>query len=107
MEHSSLLPFDWVFKRDGRLVPFEADKINRALFAATEAIGAPSALLARELTDSILYFLASEVGSSTPTTAQIEELVVKIVRELGHPRLAQAYAQFPRNKDKSISDEDT
>jgi hypothetical protein len=107
MEHSSLLPFDWVFKRDGRLVPFEADKINRALFAASEALGEPSALLARELTDSILYFLASEVGNHTPTTAQIEELVIKIVRELGHPRLAQAYAQFPRIKDKDSAPQET
>src|SRR5436309_2033507 len=32
-------PPAWVRKRDGRLAPFEADKISRALFAATEAPG--------------------------------------------------------------------
>ena len=34
----------WVRKRDGRVVPFEADKISRALFAVTESLGRPDAL---------------------------------------------------------------
>ena len=40
---SSPLRFAWVRKRDGRLVPFEADKISRALFAASESVGRPDA----------------------------------------------------------------
>src|SRR5689334_6893843 len=41
------LPPTWVSKRDGRLEPFEADKISRALFAAGERLGMPDAFLAR------------------------------------------------------------
>src|SRR2546421_5670705 len=87
-------PFAWVHKRDGGLVPFEADKISRALFAATETLGHPDAFLARELTDSILHFLAAETGEATPTTTDLAELVVKVVRELGQPALAQAFEDF-------------
>jgi hypothetical protein len=83
----------WVHKRDGRLVPFEADKICQALFAATEALGQPDAFLARELTDSVLHFLAADLSGATPTTAQITELVAKVVRELGQPALAHAYIE--------------
>jgi hypothetical protein len=86
----------WVTKRDGRLVPFDADKISRSLFAATEALGQPNAFMARELTDGVLHFLKVDIGGATPTTAQLTELVVKVVRELGQPGLAQAYADFPR-----------
>lgn len=83
----------WISKRDGRLVPFDADKISQALFAATEHLGQPSAFLARELTESVLHFLALELGDAAPTSAHIAELVVKVVRELGQPALAQAYAE--------------
>jgi hypothetical protein len=78
------------------LVPFEADKISRALFAATESLGRPDAFLARELTDGVVHFLTAEVEGSPPNTAQVRELVVKVVRELGHPALAEAYATHVR-----------
>ena len=42
-----LTPFAWVAKRDGRVEPFEADKIRRALFAASESLGQADAFLAR------------------------------------------------------------
>src|SRR5215468_5766443 len=94
-------PFAWVHKRDGRLVPFEADKISRALFAAGESIGRPDAFTARELTDSILHFLSAEASGSAPTTAQIADLVVKVVRELGQPALAKAFADAQTRKAES------
>jgi hypothetical protein len=82
----------WVHKRDGRLVPFEADRISRSLFAATEAVGRPDAFLARELTDGVLHFLSRDAEEAIPTTAAIADLVAKVVRELGQPALARAYA---------------
>src|SRR5205807_4245513 len=83
----------WVRKRDGRLVPFEADKISQALFAASETAGRPDAFMARELTDSILHFLAAETGGAIPKTEQIADLVIKVVRELGQPALAKVFAE--------------
>jgi hypothetical protein len=82
----------WICKRDGRLVPFEPDKISRSLFAVTESLGRPDPFLARELTDGILHFLAAETEGPTPTTAGVAELAAKVVRELGQPALAQAFA---------------
>jgi len=82
----------WIYKRDGRLVPFEPDKISQALFAATEALALPNAFLARELTDGVLHFLLQEEGTAVPTTVQLSELVAKVVRELGQPALAQVFA---------------
>jgi hypothetical protein len=92
--------FAWVHKRDGRLVPFDADRISRALFAAGESVGRADAFASRELTDSILHFLRAE-ASGTPTTAQIAELVVKVVRELGQPALARAFAEAQTRKAES------
>jgi len=98
--------FAWVRKHDGRLVPFEADKISRDLFAAGEGLGKPDAFLARELTDSILHFLDAEVTGGIPTTSQITDLVIKVVRELGQPELAMAFAgaqaEAARNGDREV-----
>jgi hypothetical protein len=97
----SLTAFAWVHKRDGRLVPFEADKISRGLFATSESLGHPDAFMARELTDGILHFLAAEARGTTPTTAQIADLVIKVVRELGQPALAEAFAEGQARKAES------
>jgi hypothetical protein len=83
----------WIYQGDGRLVPLEADKIAEALFNATENLGLPNAFLARELTESILHFLAQEYGETIPTAAQVAELAVKVLRELGQPDLAQVFSQ--------------
>lgn len=91
-------PPAWIHKRDGRLVPFEADKISRALFAATESLGRPDPFTARELADGVLHFLTADAEGRTPTTAQVAELVVKVVRELGHPELSRAFAEHGRRR---------
>jgi hypothetical protein len=93
----------WVYKRDGRLVPFDADKISRALFAAGESLGRPDPFLARELADGVVHFLADESDGTPSTTAQVAELVVKVVRELGQPALAEAFAQFARQRDRQAA----
>jgi hypothetical protein len=82
-------------------VPFEGDKICQALFAAAESLGRPDAFLAHELTDGILHFLGAEFGGSTPTSGQIAELIVKVVRELGQPTLAGAFAEGNRRRLRS------
>jgi hypothetical protein len=100
VSEASGLP-SWVYKRDGRLVPFEADKISQALFAAAEAAGKPDAFLARELTDGVLHFLEKESAGNIPTTAQIADLIVTVVRELGQPGLSRAYADGNRRRLRS------
>jgi hypothetical protein len=95
-------PPAWVSKRDGQLVPFDADKISRSLFAATEELGRPDAFLARELADGVVHFLTAESEGTTPTTAQIAELVVKVVRELGQPALSEAHARFAEKRPRAV-----
>jgi hypothetical protein len=91
-------PPAWVHKRDGQLVPFDADKISRALFAASEDSGHPDAFLARELADGVVHFLTLESEGTTPTTEQIAEIVIKVVRELGQPALSEAFARFSHER---------
>ena len=91
-ETSTRIP-EWVILADGRRVPFEADAICQALFAASEDLGRPDAFLARELADAVVHFLAQTADDEAPTTAHIAELVIKVVRELGQPALAHTFAE--------------
>jgi hypothetical protein len=95
----------WVRKRDGTQEPFDPDKISRALFNAGESLGQADAFLARELADGVVHFLAAESYDKHLTTVQIEESVAKVVRELGHPGLAQAYADRAQPRSRSIPTE--
>jgi ATP cone domain len=80
-----------VVKRDGRVEPFEPEKLQHTLFAATERLGAPNPFLARELTDGVVHFLAAEAAGRALPTSEIAETVAKVVREFGHAALADAY----------------
>lgn len=100
-------PPAWVYKRDGQLVPFDADKISRALFAASEDLGRPDAFLARELADGVVHFLSLESEGATPTTEQIAEVVIKVIRELGQPTLAEAFARFARERTRTSTKSQT
>jgi hypothetical protein len=92
---------EWVCKRDGRLEPFDGDRICRSLFAATEQLGKPDAFTARELTDGVVHFLAAECEGQIPTTAQVAETIIKVVRELGHSGLSQAFAEAAQSRVKA------
>jgi hypothetical protein len=94
-----------VIKRDGRIVDFDADRISRALFAASESIGRPDAFAARELADSVVHFLADECEGTFPATQQIAEVVVKVVRELGQPALAAAFEEHGRSRQRRAAGE--
>ncbi len=83
----------WVTKRNGRVVPFDPEKITRSLFAATETLGQANPLLARELTDRCIEFLASKVGGDTPSTVEVADLVAKTVRDSGHVEIAARFAE--------------
>src|SRR5207253_1537733 len=47
--------------------------------------------------------LAAEGEGPTPTTAQVAERTAKVVRELGQPALAEAYAEFGRRRVRAAA----
>lgn len=79
----------WVRKRNGQIVAFDSDVINRDVFTSTQHLKNPDVLLAGELTQGILHFLADEADGPTVSTEQIADVVIKVIRELGQPMLAE------------------
>ena len=89
-----------VRKHDGRIAAFDADRlaesVARALYDASECESfAGSRALASELAHAAGEFLVREYPQ-TPSSADIRELAGRLLRETGHERAAEAYAEHSR-----------
>ena len=86
---------EFIRKRDGRLVPFEEEKIARAIIKAVQAVGGTDLQKAAEITrqvGGILSVLYKE--DRVPTVENVQDLVEKILIENGHARTAKAYILY-------------
>jgi hypothetical protein len=87
-------PLERVRKRDGRLVPFQAQKIADAVGKAMDAAGEGDPLLAREVAGIVELSLresaAGEQGAA-PHIEAIQDLVERVLMELGKSAVAKAY----------------
>ncbi|MFC2076334.1 ribonucleoside triphosphate reductase [candidate division KSB1 bacterium] len=82
-------------KRDGRLVPFEKEKITGAVFKATQAVNEPdrdkAVAVADQVTDMIEVFYK---GNQIPTVENVQDLVEKILIRNGYADVAKSYILY-------------
>ncbi|MEG1240226.1 MAG: ATP cone domain-containing protein, partial [Oscillospiraceae bacterium] len=88
-------------KRDGRLVPFNLDKIAEAItkaFAATYKPGRQDTAmeLAKEV-DSILEL----EGAETPDVEHVQDLVERVLMDNGYIQTAKAYILYRDQRSRS------
>jgi len=88
-----------VRKRDGRLVPFDQEKIVRAIFKAARAVGGRDKRLARKLSDKVVEKLEKAFGSEKiPGIEDIQNVVEEVLIEEGHAKTAKAYILYRRQR---------
>lgn len=91
----------WVSKRDGSVTAFDPDKLYNSIFRALERVeGSGAAFHAQEISPAVLHFLAVEFEGLTPSTAELAESIVKILREIGQAPTAAAYHDFRAHREK-------
>ena len=85
----------FVRKRDGRLEPFDQERITNAIWKAAKAVGGKDLELAKNLSDQVVALLQKRFGEEgVPTVEEIQDLVEKILIENGHARTAKAYILY-------------
>ena len=85
----------YVRKRDGRLEPFDQERITNAIWKAAKAVGGKDRELAKKLSDQVIAELKKRFGEEgVPTVEEIQDLVEKILIENGHARTAKAYILY-------------
>ncbi len=83
-----------IYKRDGRVVDFDAEKIASAIFKAAVAVGGSDYSLARRLAAQVVDELRRAPGDDYPTVEQVQNVVEKVLIENGHARTAKAYILY-------------
>lgn len=90
-----------VRKRDGRIVPFDEEKVAKAIFAAAKAVGGDDYELSKKLARKVanileIFFKSGQV----PTVESIQDLVEKTLIEEGHARTAKAYILYRKQRQR-------
>jgi len=84
-----------VRKRDGRLEPFDQERITNAIWKAAKAVGGKDREQAKKLSDKVVADLQKRFDEEgVPTVEEIQDLVEKTIIEEGHARTAKAYILY-------------
>jgi len=85
----------YVRKRDGRLEPFDQNRITEAIWKAAKAVGGRDRKRAQELSDKVVQMLRERFGDEgVPTVEEIQDAVEKVLIENGHATVAKAYILY-------------
>ncbi|NPV59163.1 MAG: vitamin B12-dependent ribonucleotide reductase [Actinobacteria bacterium] len=100
------MPLERIRKRDGKVVAFEAAKIEAAVRKAIEAVGEGEASRAGEISRRVVSKLEARFVEDIPSVEEVQDLVEETLIEEGLPRTAKAYilyrerrAEIRRTKD--------
>jgi len=83
-----------VEKRDHSEVPFDAVRIENAIFAAARSLGGRDNIRAHRLTEKVIKELEKNFPNSIPKVEQIQDFVVKVLLDEGHLKTARAYENY-------------
>ncbi len=83
--------YERIKKRDGRLVPFNAEKITSAIAKAGGATGEFDMAVARKLTIKVLSLGETLFGDSVPSVEEFQDIVEEVLLSSPYRKTAKAY----------------
>jgi anaerobic ribonucleoside-triphosphate reductase len=85
----------YVRKRDGKLEPFDQERITKAVWKAAKAVGGKDREQPKRISDQVVAELKNRFGEDgCPTVEEIQDLVEKMLIENGHAQTAKAYILY-------------
>ena len=94
-----------VKKRDGRIIPFNSDRITRAIFLAANKVAERENRnadyhLAELLTQDVIKLLNLKYANNTPGVEDIQNVVVKVLIEKGHAKTSEEYIVYRTERNR-------
>lgn len=88
-------------KRDGRVVPFEKQKIVDAIFKAAKAVGGRDLQIAQTLADKVVELAEYQSLDDYDilSVEEIQDLVEKVLVKKGHYKTAKAYILYRKQHE--------
>jgi ribonucleoside-triphosphate reductase len=89
-----------IIKRDGRIVPFNIEKISDAIFKAAESCGGTDMGTAASIANEVCCLYEQNNPDKIPTVEEIQDLVEKVLIETGHAKTAKAYILYRHERTR-------
>ena len=90
----------YIEKRDGRKVPFNAEKVINAIYNAACSVGGSDYDEACKLSEKVCETVEVLYKDTTPTVEQVQDIVEKTLIESGHATTAKAYILYRDDRTK-------
>jgi len=88
-------------KRDGKVAPFDKEKITDAIFKAAAAVGGKDRQVAEKLNDEVVKILERDFTKyRIPSVEDVQDVVEKVLIESGHAKTAKAYILYRQERTK-------
>lgn len=90
-----------ITKRDGRLAPFNLEKIANAIFRAAQAAGGNDYNESLEISYKVCEYIENVLKTKKPTVEQVQDCVEKILIEDGHTKTAKKYILYRAERTRA------
>ena len=95
----------FVKKRDGRTIAFNADRITRAIFLAASKVAEKENTradyaMSENITQDVISLLNFKYANSIPGVEDIQDAVVKILIEKGHAKTSEEYIVYRTERNR-------
>lgn len=95
------MPVTKLRKRDGRIVPFDPEKIYNAISKAAEAVGSYDREKTKPVVEKVLEYVEKTFSDTNiPTIEDIQDIVERVLIEQGHVKTAKAYIIYREEQAK-------
>lgn len=90
--------FKTVLKRNGQVVPFNVEKIVKAIYKVSVAVGEENWELAEELGAEVVKRVAETKKGATPEVEEIQDMVEQVLIDTGHAKMAKSYILYREHR---------
>lgn len=90
----------FIFKRDGKKVQYDKNKIAEAIFKAARSVGGTDKKTSEKLALEVESIILSLPKDIVPTVEQIQDVVEKVLINNGHAKTAKAYILYRHQRTK-------
>ena len=90
--------FKTVLKRNGQEVPFNIEKIVKAIYKASVAVGEENWGLAETLAKEVVKRVGDKKKNVTPEVEELQDMVEQVLIATGHAKMAKAYILYREHR---------
>ena len=99
MSSGSSITITQIRKREGRIVPFNREKITSAIYRAIVATGSRDRTLAESLSTRVVEILEEKYGNEAiPAVEDVQDVVEKVLVENGQAKVAKTYIIYRQKR---------